>query len=95
MLSLTHNLTPSVDVAERAAKCFIKKRSATQYVVTPRKYSKTRRLVTFIPGSPVRILCEDLYTHEQCPANKFDSLCYHCLKAIWHVGKPTERKRAA
>lgn len=95
MISLTHNLYPSTGVAERAKRCFIRKRSETQYVVTPKKYSKTRRLLTFIPGSPVRILCEDFYTHEQCPANKFDALCYHALKAIWHVGKPIQRKEAA
>lgn len=95
MFSLTNKLMPSVEVAERAKHTFIRKRSETQYVVTPRKYSKTRRLVTFIPGSPVRVLCEDLCSKEQCPANKFDALCYHALKAIWHIGGGAKQGREA
>lgn len=95
MLKLTDQLRPTPDVKRKAQDCYIRKVSLTQYIVTPKRYAKSRRLVTFIPGSPIRVLCEDYRTKEQCPANEFGSLCYHALRAILHLGKLAEKERAA
>lgn len=89
MIEITRDIEEhtSADMTERAKKCFVRRLSSTQFVVTPRPRSKSRRLVTFSlrAGNRMFATCEDYHDGSQCPANTFRRPCYHLLKALAHI----------
>lgn len=86
MIEITRDIEEhtSADMTERAKKCFVRRLSINQYVVTPRSRAKNRRLVTFSlrAGNRMFATCEDWNTGDACPANRFGNTCYHCLAAL-------------
>lgn len=95
MIDVT-DLTPSSAMAARARQCFVRKLAVDRYVIKPRFHSKTRRLVTFhLRRNRLFAHCENYYdATEQCPANRFNSLCYHVSAALRRAEINARRKAA-
>src|ERR1051325_8329307 len=95
MIEITRNTETqaSADVTARSRKCFVKRLAIDKYLVTPRPYSKTRRLVIFtLRYGKMFATCEDYYSGESCQANQFKSLCYHVLCALRHADHLARRE---
>lgn len=78
-------------VRDRAKRCWIRKLTPTQFRVVPKSASKSKRIVVFLPTN--QVLCVDAATGEECPANQFENVCYHVLKAATHLARQDGRKR--
>lgn len=81
----------SANVRARARQTWIKKITPTQFRVVPKSASKSKRIVVFLPTN--QVLCVDATTGEECPANQFETVCYHALKAATHLARQDGRKR--
>ena len=94
MIEITEIGNVSERVAGRAKACFVRRLAVDRFVVTPRQFSKTRRLITFDlrPGGRMLASCVDFYNpDEPCPANYHGLLCGHVLKAVQHAMRLAHR----
>jgi hypothetical protein len=84
----------AVDKAKRT-KPFVRKHTDNSYIVTPRRISKQRRLVSFqITEGKRHADCRDYHTGEQCPAVENDLICYHIAAAALR-GESNRRRKVA
>lgn len=96
MITIQKDFEASPNVIDRSRRCYVRRLSSSQYVVTPKRASKSRRLVTFtLRSGRLTATCEDYHSGETCPANYFAVPCYHVLKALLHAERLAKRERKA
>jgi len=86
----------SAGVVARSKRCFVRRLSIDRYLVTPRPYAKSRRLVTFtLRHGRMFATCENYHSGDFCPANRWGNYCYHVIRALAHAEKLARRRRRA